>query len=289
VGPPQAVLEAGKTVGPEVDDRELLRFQTEQLDIVVTRKDAANRTIKQLEDAELAKVGRGVYLSALTRDGQVVKQNPDVRVQLHDVLTLLGARNDIEEAAKFFGYADRATAISDIAFMSVAVVIGAFVGAVTVHVGSIPLSLGTSIGALFAGLVCGYLRSRYRTFGQIPEPALWVFNNVSLNGFVAAAGLNAATGLIVGLKTYGLSLFLAGIVVSIVPIVVGLYVGKYLFKFDPVTTIGATAGGRSATASLAAIQEAANSPAPAVGYTVPYAVAKIVLTLCGVFVVLLMK
>jgi putative transport protein len=288
-GPLQSVLAAGKTVGPEVDDAELLSFQTEQLDIVITKKNAANRTIKQFQDAELAQGGRGIFLSKLTRDGQEVKPNPDLRLQRHDVLTLLGPRKEIEEAAKFLGYADRATPNSDIAFMSVAVVIGALVGAVTIHVGGIPLSLSTSVGTLLAGLVCGNLRSTYRTFGRIPDPALWVFNNVGLNGFIAVVGLNAASGLVAGLKAYGLGLFLSGMVVSIVPLIVGVYAGKYIFKFHPVINLGACAGARSTTAALGALQEAAKSPLPAVGYTIPYAVGRIVLALCGVIIVLLMK
>ena len=288
-GPLQSVLAAGKTVGPEVDDAELLSFQTEQLDIVITKKNAANRTIKQFQDAELAQGGRGIFLSKLTRDGQEVKPNPDLRLQRHDVLTLLGPRKEIEGAAKFLGYADRATPNSDIAFMSVAVVIGALVGAVTIHVGGIPLSLSTSVGTLLAGLVCGNLRSTYRTFGRIPDPALWVFNNVGLNGFIAVVGLNAASGLVAGLKAYGLGLFLSGMVVSIVPLIVGVYAGKYIFKFHPVINLGACAGARSTTAALGALQEAAKSPLPAVGYTIPYAVGRIVLALCGVIIVLLMK
>src|SRR4029077_13928496 len=217
-GPLQAVLAAGKTVGPEVDDAELLSIPTEQLDIVITKNNAANRTFKQLQDVELAQGGRGVFLSKLTRNGQVVKPNPDLRLQRHDVLTLLGPREQIEGAAKFLGYADRATPKSDVAFMSVAVVIGALVGAITIHFRGIPLSLSTSVGTLLAGLICGNLRSTYRTFGRIPDPALWVFNNVGLNGFIAVVGLNAAAGLIAGLKAYGLGLFLSGMVVSLVPL-----------------------------------------------------------------------
>jgi len=288
-GPLPAVLAAGETVGPEVDDAELLSFPTEQLDLVITKDQAANRTIKEFQDAELARVGREVFLSKLTRGGREIKLSPDLRLQRHDVLTLMGARNDIEDAAKFLGYADRPTAASDIKFMSAAVVIGALVGAVTIHVGSVPLSLSTSVGTLLAGLVCGYLRSAYRTFGRIPEPALWVFNNVGLNGFIAVVGLNAASGLVAGLKAYGLGLFLAGIVVSIVPLVVGLYAGKYIFKFPPVILLGACAGGRSTTAALGALQEAAHSPTPAIGYTIPYAAGRIVLALFGVVIVLLMK
>ena len=51
---------------------------------------------------------------------ELEKPNPDLRLQRHDVLTLLGPREQIEGAAKFLGYADRATPKSDIAFMSVA-------------------------------------------------------------------------------------------------------------------------------------------------------------------------
>jgi putative transport protein len=172
-----------------------------------------------------------VYLAKLTRFGKELAPLPDIRLQKHDALTLRGARDDIEQAAKILGYADRPGAESDIAFMSLAVVIGSLIGAVTIHIAGVPLSLSISVGTLIAGLVCGYLRSAYRTFGRIPEPAVWVFNNVGLNGFIAAVGINAAAGLASGLKAYGIGPFLSGIVVSILPVIVGLYVGKYVFKF----------------------------------------------------------
>jgi putative transport protein len=173
--------------------------------------------------------------------------------------------------------------------MAAGIVVGSLVGAMTIHVGGIPLSLSPSVGALLAGLVFGYLRSAYRTFGRIPDPALWVFNNVGLNGFIAVVGLNAAPGLVKGLETYGIGLFLAGIVVTMVPLAVGLYAGKYVFKFHPAILLGAVAGARTTTAALGAIQEAAKSPLPAIGYTIPYAIGRIVLAVCGIVIVLLMK
>ncbi|MEE7548025.1 hypothetical protein HF319_14110, partial [Xanthomonas sp. Kuri4-1] len=88
-------------------------------------------------------------------------------------------------------------------------------------------------GAIVAGIVCGYLRSTMRTFGRIPGPALWVFSNVGLNGFIAVVGLKAASGFVSGLQQYGLTLFLAGVVVTLVPLIVGVLLGKYVFKFHP--------------------------------------------------------
>jgi putative transport protein len=288
-GSPQAVLMAEKTVGPEVDDAELMAYPTEQLDIVVTKKAAVNMTIGELESAELARYGRRIFLRRLTRAGHETEPRPDLKLQRQDVLTLLGARQDIEDVARVLGYADRTTSRSDIAFMAAGIVVGSLVGAVTIHVGGIPLSLSPSVGALLAGLVFGYLRSVYRTFGRIPDPALWVFNNVGLNGFIAVVGLNAAPGLVTGLETYGIGLFLAGIVVSMVPLAVGLYAGKDVFKFHPAILLGAVAGARTTTAALGAIQEAAKSTPPAIGYTIPYAVGRIVLAVCGIIIVLLMK
>jgi len=163
------------------------------------------------------------------------------------------------------------------------------VGLITFNVGGVPLGLSTGVGALLAGLVCGYLRAKYRTFGGIPAPALWVFNNVGLNGFIAGIGLNAAAGLVAGLKAYGIGLVLTGIVVAFVPMIVGLIVGKYVFKFHPTLLLGAIAGARTFTPALGALQQEAQSTLPAVGYTLPFALARIICAINGILILLVTK
>jgi putative transport protein len=288
-GPAPAVMAAVGRLGPEVDDRELLSYPAEQMDIVVTHKDVTGRTVHELEQQEFAAYGRRVFLLGVTRGGRAITPADDLKLQRWDVLTVRGARQHVEALVQSIGYADRPTSTSDIAYMGAGIVIGSLIGAITIHVGGVPLSLSPSVGALIGGIVFGYLRSLYRTFGSIPEPALWVFNNVGLNGFIAVVGLNAGAGLLAGLKAYGVELFVAGIVVSIVPLIIALYIGKYVFKFHPAILLGACAGARSATASIGAIQEAAQSTVPVIGYTVPYAVSRIVLALAGIGMLLAMK
>jgi putative transport protein len=288
-GSPQALRVVEKMVGPEVDDAELLAYPTEELDIVVTNKEAANRTIQEFEHDSLVQYGRPMFLLRVARAGCDLVLTPDLEIRRWDVLTVHGARKPVEHLAKSLGYADRPTFKSDIAFMGAGVVIGSLVGAITVHVGGIPLSLSPSVGTLIAGLVFGYLRSLYRTFGRIPEPAVWVFNNVGLNGFIAVVGLNAGPGLVSGLVTHGISLFLAGMAVTMVPMVVAVFAGRYLFKFHPGILFGACAGARSTSAGLGAVQEVARSPIPVIGYTVPYAVSRLVLAVFGVVILLIAK
>ena len=288
-GSPHALFAAKETIGPEVEDNELLAYPIEEIDLVVTKQEALGRTVRDLEQHELAHYGRRLFLMHVTRDGQRITATPDLKIERHDVLTIRGARKYVDDLAKTLGSADRPTSKSDVSFMGIGIVIGCLVGLITVHAGGIPLSLSTSVGTLLAGLVCGNLHAKYRTFGGIPAPALWALNNVGLNGFIAVVGLNAAAGLVAGLKAYGVGLFVAGIFVSLMPLLVGVYVGKYVFKFHPTLLLGACAGARTTTAALGAVQEAAQSPLPAVGYTIPYAVGRIVLAVCGIIILLVMK
>jgi putative transport protein len=93
-----------------------------------------------------------------------------------------------------------------------------------------------------------------RTFGRIPGPALWVMNNVGLTIFIAVVGISAGPNFVTGLKEAGLSLLVAGVVVTTVPLIIGLLVGRYVFRFHPAITLGACAGARATTAALGAIR-----------------------------------
>jgi putative transport protein len=276
--------------GKEVDDRELLDFPAEVADVVITNKKLAGLTLRDMAESEVGRENaRGVFLRKLTRGGLEMPFNFGTTIDRGDVLTIAGARHDVERAAGMMGYLDRPTDKTDMAFMALGIVLGALIGAITIRIAGVPLSLSTSGGALLAGLVCGWLRSVNRTFGRIPAPALWVFNNVGLNTFIAVVGIGAGPGFVAGLKSNGLGLFFAGIVVTTLPFIVGIFAGKYIFKFHPAINLGACAGARTTTAALGAIEEAAQSKVPALGYTVPYAVGNTLLTIWGVVIVLLMK
>lgn len=281
----EAHVERGTKIGPEVDDKELLDFPAEILDVVLTEKSLAGKTLAELAAGEFA---RGVFLRKLVRAGQEMPFTPGTTVDRGDVLTLVGPKRNVDQAAKRLGYADRPTNMSDMVFVGLGIVLGGLVGALTIRLGGIPLSLSTSGGALIAGLVFGWLRSVHRTFGRIPAPALWILNNVGLTIFIAVVGISAGPSFVAGLKQSGVSLFLAGIVVTSVPLIIGLLMGKYIFKFHPGINLGACAGARTTTAALGMIEEVAKSKVPALGYTVTYAVGNTLLTIWGLVIVLLM-
>jgi putative transport protein len=282
-------IQRGRNIGEEVDDRELLDFPAQMLDIVITNKAIAGNTLRKIAESEIGRVtARGVYLRKLMRGGQEMPFTPGTVVDRGDVLQVVGPKRSVERAAAELGYADRQTNMTDMVFVGSGIVLGGLVGALSINIGGIPLSLSTSCGSLIAGLIFGWLRSVHRTFGRVPEPALWMMNSVGLNTFIAVVGISSGPGFVLGLQKAGLALFLVGVVTTTVPLVIGVLMGKYLFKFHPAITLGAAAGARTTTAALGLIEEAAKSKTPALGYTVTYAVGNTLLILWGLVIVLLM-
>jgi putative transport protein len=285
----ELLVQRGQTIGQEVDDRDLLDFPAQILDVVITNKAVAGKTLKDIAESDIGRVtARGFYIRKLTRAGLEMPITPGTVIDRGDVLQVVGPKRSVELAAKELGYADRPTDMTDMVFVGSGIVLGGLVGAITINIGSVPLSLSTSGGSLIAGLVFGWLRSVYRTFGRVPEAALWLMNSVGLNTFIAVVGISSGPAFVLGLKEAGLSLFLAGIVATTVPLVIGVLLGKYVFKFHPAITLGAAAGARTTTAALGLIQDAAKSKTPALGYTVTYAVGNTLLIIWGLVIVLLM-
>ncbi len=204
------------------------------------------------------------------------------------MLTLTGTSAAVDAAAAYIGYADKPTTASDMVFIGFGIAIGALIGAITLHLGGVPISLSTSGGALIAGLVFGWLRSKHPTFGRIPEPAVWIFNNVGLNMFIAVVGISAGPVFISGLQQVGWQLLVAGAIATTIPLLLGIWIGDKVFKFHPAVTLGCVAGSRATTAALGAIQDSLQSTVPAMGYTITYAVGNTLLILGGLVMIFIM-
>jgi putative transport protein len=267
----------------EVEDPALLDFPMATLDVVVTRREAAEQPLSVLAQQH----GRGIALVKLIRGGEEIPFVAETIINRGDILRLAGAARDVERAGKALGYIERPSSESDVVFLGLGIVVGGLVGLLTLTVGGLPLTLTTSGGALIMGLVFGWLRSVYPTFGRIPEPALWIFDTVGLAVFIGIVGLTAGPTFVDGLRKTGPSLLVVGFIVAATPHIVALLFGRHVLKMNPVILLGACAGAGTVTAALRAIQDEAESKLPVLGYTVPYAIGNILLTAWGPVIVVL--
>jgi putative transport protein len=98
-------------------------------------------------------------------------------------------------------------------------------------------------------------------------------------------GIGAGPHFIEALEQSGAGLLLGGVVVTLVPMIVGLYFGRYVLKLDPVLLLGGLAGAQTMTAAMAAVQDRSGSPVAVLGYSGTVAIGHILLTTWGTVIV----
>ena len=286
----EVFVERSSVVGPEVNDKELLDFPLQVLDVVLTNRCLIGQPLAELVKLEPWRSEfRGVFLRKITRAGEEIPITPSTQLDRGDVLSLVGAKRDVDRAVAVLGYADWPSSATDMIFVGTGIFIGGLVGLLSVPVAGLPITLTASGGALIMGLVFGWLRSVFPAFGRIPEAAMWVFDTVGLTVFIGVVGLTAGPSFISGLQKSGISLVFVGFLAAILPHLVAILFGRYVLKMNPVILLGACSGAGTMTAALRALQDEADSKLPALGYTVPYAVGNILLTAWGPVIVALLS
>jgi len=275
-------------VAIEVDDPELLSVPVEGIDVYVTNKEVDGKTLTELAAMPGA---RGVFLRKITRGAVAtsIPILPDTKIFRGDILTVVGRTQDTSSAIKMLGVPDRPTDVADVAFIGAGITVGALIGALVWKVAGVPLTLSTAGGALISGLICGWVRSVHPKFGRIPTSTVWFMNSVGLNIFIAVVGISAGPGFVNGLRTQGIGLFLWGAVATTVPLILGMFVGKYIFRFHDALLLGIVSGARTTTASLGLVCDLGKSQVPALGYTVTYAVGNTLLTIWGMVAIILLS
>ena len=284
-GPSSVIVRAAAVVGEEIEGPDLLGAAGGQmLDVFITASSLHGLSLAEIAE-RIGERARGVFLSKLTRRGQEVPLAPATRIYVGDVMTLVGITKDIEKVAESVGQVIRASDRTDIAFLAGGMAAGFLMGLVTFMAGSVPLTLGGAGGAIIAGLVCGWLRSRSPRYGAYPPAAQQTLSDLGLGAFIAAIGLANGPAAVVAIQQHGLMLLGAGIVVTLTPMILGTLFAHRVLHMNPVVTCGALAGAMTVDAAVSGACEQAKSQTPVLGVAVPYAMANVVLTLLGPIIV----
>jgi putative transport protein len=281
VGSRHVLFEGGRLLGPEVYDEKVANVTGEILKVCVTDDKAVGRSLGDI----FSEQGHGCFIKSIYRQGQALPVKKNLKVKKCDLLQVAGGRSDVERLVSYLGYPERPTMATDLVMVGLGCVVGTLLGLAAVKVAGVPVTLGVGGGVLVAGLFAGWLRALHPTFGQIPGGAQWVFTDLGLNLFIACVGLTAGPKAIHAIRSTGISLFMAGAVLTLVPHVLSVLFGRYVLRLNPVLLFGSLTGAGTITAALNALKEEADSTLPALGYTVPYAFGNVLLTVWGTLLV----
>ncbi len=272
-------------IGPEADDAGLLSYRTEQLHVVISEKAYLGRTIEELRREPFMV---GVYIDKVYRSGAQFPYRLSTQVERGDTFVLTGPKRLVDPACEALGKPVPTSFATDMVWVGLGIFVGGCIGIPSLTAGGVPISLSTSGGALIMGLVFGWIRGKYPTYGNVPPGAQWFMDTFGLCAFVTIVGINAGPSFSSGLSQAGWGLLVWGAVATVIPLIAGLLVGHYVFRIRVPILMGVLAGAQTTTAAIGAINESARSQIPTLGYTIPYAAGNVLLTIWGAIIVALL-
>ncbi|CCO85741.1 aspartate:alanine antiporter [Erwinia amylovora] len=268
--------------GKEVFDRDLLDMRIVNEEIVVKNNNAVNRRLSQLKLTD-----HGCFLNRVIRSQIEMPIDDSIILNKGDVLHISGEAKRVKSVADRIGFISIHSQVTDLLAFCAFFIVGLMIGMITFQFSNFNFGIGNAAGLLFAGIMLGFLRANHPTFGYIPQGALTMVKEFGLMVFMAGVGLSAGSGINQGLCETGLLMLAAGIVVSLVPVIICFLFGAWVLKMNRALLFGAIMGARTCAPAMEIISDTARSNIPALGYAGTYAIANVLLTLAGTLIVII--
>jgi putative transport protein len=274
-------------IGPEVADDKALNVPLDQAEVLVTEKAMEGRDLASLRNESFA--GQ-VGLQKIERGGVSIPVGLNLKLQRYDVVFVVGLKSAVEKFASMAGRIARPSTATDLLTLSLGMILGFLIGAISFPLAGSKVGLGNAGGLLVSGVIVSSMVSRLRFFGNTPNAARNILEDLGLVVFIAIVGVNAGAGLISQLTgTVALYIFLAGFIVTTIPPILVWAIGYHLMKINPAVLMGGVAGARSHSGPAREAAKEIDSSVPWIGFPVGYAVSGVLLTVFGYLAMVLSK
>lgn len=142
--------------------------------------------------------------------------------------------------------------------IALASTLGILLGSIKIPIGNVSLSLGAGGGSLIAGLVLGHYGRLGRINSVVSNDRLALVRDLGLAFFLLESGVSAGTGFVEVVSQYGIKLFFAGVILTLVPALISLFISYKVFKLPLFAALGATTGSMTSAPSLGALLQVTN-------------------------------
>ncbi|MFB9056078.1 aspartate:alanine exchanger family transporter [Mariniflexile ostreae] len=278
VGSKEALKRVKLLIGPKTDLEISLGEDYIVQSYLLTRTELVNKHLGELN----LRNSYNATVTRIRRSGIDLAPSPNVKLQLGDKLMIACAKDVTLQISNLIG--DNKSKLSDTNFFPLAlgIVIGILVGGVSFAFGSsVTFNLGLTGGILIVAMILG----RVGKTGNI----LWVMSGNSnqllrqfgLMLFLASVGTKAGATLVETFMQYGITLFLIGGVITLLPMILAVIVARMFFKVNPLTLLGTITGAMTSTPGLAAADTITKTDAPSIAYATVYPIAMVLLIICA--------
>ncbi|MBQ8287817.1 MAG: permease [Clostridia bacterium] len=176
-----------------------------------------------------------------------------------------------------------------IAAFSLAAILGTLIGQIKIPLSGDGLdgtcfSLTTTGGCLLVSLIMGHFSRIGRVSIMPASGTLKLFRELGLVLFLVGAGIPGGAEFV---ENFDAMYFVYGIIMTIVPMVVGFLFAKYVLKLSLLNNLGSITGGMTSTPALGTLIGTAGTEDVAAAYASTYPIALIAVVLVSQFLIIL--
>ncbi len=276
VGTEKAVRQVQEFLGERKNFGEVvLDLERHQRRVVVTSPNIVGKSLKELH----LRTKFGVTITQIVRHDLKFVPDAQAVIQPGDALTAIGEPDGLNQFVEFAGHRERSFDETDLISLIAGLLLGVVVGSIEFGINGNSFSLGLAGGPLIVGLILGHFGRIGPLFGHFPRASRFLLTEIGLGMFLAAAGVNAGGSLVPVIREHGLILCVAAVLITAIPLIVGLLLTRYAIHMRLLRSLGAICGAMTSTPGLGALTAKFDSNVPVTSYATVYPMALILMSL----------
>ena len=228
-------------------------------------------TGKRLGDLKI-RATYGVSITRVSRSGVDLVANPNLRLQLGDVLRVVGSEDAVRKVKDVVG--DSASGLDTPYLIPVflGIAAGVVFGSVPVRFPGIPqaIKLGLAGGPLIIAILIGYFGPRFRITTYSTTSSNLMLREIGISVFLAAVGLGAGENFVSSIVGGGWWWIIYGLAITALPTFITAVAARTIFKLNFYQICGLITGGTTNAPVLSFVSNAYGTDYTSVGYATVY-------------------
>lgn len=232
-----------------------------------------------------------VNLTRVNRAGIDLVAAPDLRLQMGDVVTIVGMESSVNSVKRILGDSRKHLDHPNLIPIFIGIALGCTLGSLPIFIPGMsqPVKLGLAGGPLVVAILLSYFGPKLKLVTYTTMSANLMIREIGISLFLACVGLEAGKGFVDTIvNNGGMWWVLYGAIITIVPLLIAGTLGRYCFKIPYIKLIGVMSGSCTNPPALAfANEQDKSSDKASVGYATVYPLAMFLRILTAQLMILL--
>ena len=236
--------------------------------IVVTKPELNGKHIGDLHIRE----NYNVTITRVVRAGIELVATYELRLQMGDVVVVVGRANDLEQVSTILGNSVKRLDRPNLFPIFVGMFLGVLLGSIPIFIPGVPqaVKLGLAGGPLIVAILLAKYGPKYKVVTFTTNSANMMIREIGISLFLAAVGLGAGEGFVEAIANGGYWWILFGFIITVLPLLIVGIIGRKAMKMDYFSLMGLMSGAMTDPPALAYANTIATNDRAAVAYATVY-------------------